>query len=277
MTSTQPPDDVRPEEAPLLTVRLDEQVVCTARADQLPVEFTPSVQLAHAGQALDFVDSQGGTRSFRLASLFDEGIRFLEMSVRVHASFAVQADAILMRERGDARESFASRDGLGIRLQPFVLPEGGGEPARMRGQGLFARGFHFPGLITPGNVSHLCLCDACGGTFRLQSFHAGFMDVAYFYCDRAPHTLTASGWLPDAPPALGTADPEGVRRFEAGLPPCAECGGRFAYLNPLRCPLCLEPYIDFPRHPEIRGNEYYGNFLYGRGAQHWDPSPPPSA
>jgi hypothetical protein len=34
-------------------------------------------------------------------------------------------------------------------------------------------------------------------------------------------------------------------------------------LNPLRCPHCGDPYIDFKAHPQLRVNEYYGNTFYG--------------
>jgi hypothetical protein len=141
----------------------------------------------------------------------------------------------------------------------------------MRGQGLFARGFHFSGRVTSGGISLLCLCDACHGTFRLQSFHAGFSEIAYFYCSRGPHTLAAKYWVEDAPPLLVAPDPAALRRFEARVPPCAACGGDFRYMNPFRCPLCLAPYIDFHRHPGLREREYYGNRLYGGTLQWWKP------
>lgn len=274
--SKAPNEPPRPAvEPPILTLRLDEAEILAVRAGEVPVEATPIVQLTRPGQVLHFVDSRGDSHAYDLSSLYDEGWRFMHMSVRVGPTFAVQPDALLTKDGGDPDEAFARRDGRGVRLQPFPLPECSGDPAELAGGGLFRRGLHYPGLITNGGVSLLCICDHCSKTFRLQSFHAGFSDLVYLYCSRDLHTLVASGYLPDAPPLLRPADPESVARFESRLPACSECGGEFRYLNPLRCPHCKEPYIDFARHPGVREQEYYGNYLYGGTLQRWEPPQEP--
>ena len=56
---------------------------------------------------------------------------------------------------------------MGVRFQPFMLPEFTVDTSDLAGKGLFDRGLHFPGSITPGNVSVLCLCDSCKKSFRL--------------------------------------------------------------------------------------------------------------
>jgi hypothetical protein len=261
-------------EPPILTLRLDDEEILAVRAGEAPVALNPDIQLTRPGEVLHFVDSRGDSHSYDLSSLYDEGWRFVHLSVRVGPTFAVQPDALLTRDGGDPDGAFARHEGRGVRLQPFTLPESG-VPAEPPGGGLFRRGLHYPGLITNGGVSLLCICDHCRKTFRLQSFHAGFSDLVYLYCSRGLHTLVASSYLPDAPTLLRPADPESVARFEGRLPPCGECGGEFRYLNPLRCPHCKEPYIDFANHPGVREQEYYGNYLYGGTLQRWEPPQEP--
>jgi len=218
---------------------------------------------------LEFAADHGFRHSQDLSSLFEEGARFLHMSIRWNNTFQVLADAGLTetpKSRG-IDERFQRGEIRGVRFQPFYLPQCPRDPAELVGHGLFARGFHFPGIITPGQVSLMCICDACRKGFRLQSFNAALGDDSYFYCSERPHTLVADRWNTAAPAPFVTPDPEALARFEAGLPPCERCGGQFRYLNPLRCPHCLHPYIDFERFPETRAAEYYGNRLYGESCQ----------
>ena len=256
---------------PILRLYLDEDVVFAVGADEVPVEKRSVVQLTHAGQALRFIDSKGAVRRYDVSSIYADGERFIHLSVHVRPAFVVQADALLTKDGKNPEEVFQSPEGRGIRLEPFYLPECSSNPADLIGRGLFYRGLHFPGIVTRGNVSLLCICDHCHESFRLQSFHAGFSDLTYLYCSKQPHTLVASSYLEDAPPVPGKADAASVARFESQLPACDQCHGEFRYMNPLRCPHCLEPYIDFEKHPADRANEYYGNYLYGGAPQHWEP------
>jgi hypothetical protein len=251
----------------VLRVLLDTQELCSFTFSELPVEKKPLAELNSGQHSLHFADSAGNVRSFDLSSVFAEGGRCLHMSVRVGPTFAVQADCVATERRDEnSREAFL-RGATGVRFQPFMLPEFKGDTSDMAGRGLFFRGLHFQGSVTPGNVSALCLCDHCRKSFRLQSFHAGLADLAYFYCSGGPHTLIASSHIEDAPPMWGKADMTSVARFEGRLPKCSDCGGSFGYLNPLLCPYCREPFIDFKRHPQEREKEYYGNHLYGGSVQ----------
>jgi hypothetical protein len=250
---------------------LHDEDVCVFYAREVPTEKASIVRLTRSGQALHFVNSTAVARSYDLSSIYDEGTRFLHLSVRVGPTFAVQPDALLTVDGRDPERAFKRLGGKGVRLEPFYLPECSANPADLIGRGLFYRGLHYSGTITQGNVSLLCICDHCKKSFRLQSFHAGFGNLTYFYCSQAPHTLVASSYLEDAPPVLGKADADSVARFESRLPPCRECGGEFRYLNPLRCPHCREPYIDFQRFPQAREQEYYGNSLYAHRPQRWEP------
>lgn len=259
----------------VLRVLLDTQELCSFTSSELPAEKQPIAELKGGQHLLHFVDSAGNACSFDLSSVFAEGGRFLHMSVRVGPTFAVQSDCIVTAsEDENPEEAFRSGAAIGVRFQPFMLPEFTGDTSELVGKGLFYRGLHFSGTVTPGNVSVLCLCDYCQKSFRLQSFHAGFSDLTYLYCSGGPHTLVASSYIEDAPPILGEADMKSVARFERRLPKCNECGGSFRYMNPLLCPHCRAPFIDFARHPQEREKEYYGNHLYGGSIQVFEESMP---
>jgi hypothetical protein len=227
-----------------------------------------TVRFLTSDPVLELTDSRGNTRRYDLSSAVAEGMGIAEFVFVVNPTFALEADCRLGERKLPTDDDLLKGRGRGIRLQPFYLPECAGDPAELTGRGLFFRGLHFSGEITPSFVSLLCICDVCARSFRLQSFHTGFGNQAYFYCSEAPHTLVISSSEEGAPPALGEPDVEALGRLEAKLPRCA-CGGRFAYWNPLRCPHCLAPYIDFPKHREDRYSEYYGNRLYDGGVQEW--------
>lgn len=164
-------------------------------------------------------------------------------------------------------DSFQQGTTLGIRLQPFYLPECEGDPSELIGRGLFFRGLHFSGVVTPGNVSHIAICDMCRRSFRFQSFHAGFSNLMYFYCESGIHTLVVSSDAEGAPQLLTDSSHQLIKAFEAKLPPCERCGKHFGYFNSFRCPRCSAPYIDFQRYPSQRSGEYYGNYMYGDQVQ----------
>lgn len=253
---------------PLLSVAMDGAEICVIRG--VPVEEKPSVELSSRSPVLTFTDSSGCKQSHDLTSVVDEGCSWIHLSVRVSAGYACQADCLINDEERVDETALHRGEVKGIRFQPFYLPGCSGQPADLVGQGLFFRGLHFSGVITPGNVSASCICDFCQKSFRLQSFHAGFGNNAYFYCSKGPHTLVMSSYTEGAPAPLSHPDASALAKLEAHLPRCGQCGGAFRYLNPLLCPHCAKPFIDFARHPEIRDNEYYGNYLYGTTPQEWE-------
>lgn len=255
---------------PLLKVLSGDMEVCSVMPGEVPVEKVLRVELSADSPLIRFVDG-GKLRSFDLSSAFAEGARFIDMSVRVSASFAVQVDGILTATREEDSQAAFRGGAKGVRFQPFLLPESSGRNEDTVGRGLFFRGLHFSGMVTQGNVSLMCLCDRCEKSFRLQSFHAGFSNLVYFYCSRGTHAIAASSYAEDAPPVAGQADIAATERFEKTLPACGECGGSFRYLNPLLCPHCAQPYIDFAAFPREREGEYYGNYLYGGVLQRHEP------
>ncbi|HZZ41930.1 MAG TPA: hypothetical protein VFE58_03270 [Tepidisphaeraceae bacterium] len=255
----------------LLDISLDARLINTVSRTELPYEKQLPIHLASTEPLLKFRDSSGQEHQYDLSSACHENKSWLHLNIRVHESFVVQSDCMLSTDEKIDDEAVRNGNWIGIRFQPFYLPQCKADPQSLIGRGLFYRGLHFPGTITQGNVSLLCICDHCHKSFRIQSFHAGFSNQVYFYCDHGPHTLRASAYLNNAPSVLGPSDPTQLASFESKLPNCEKCGGLFRYYNPFRCPHCLAPYIDFARHPKDRESEYYGNYLYGDSIQKWIP------
>jgi hypothetical protein len=204
--------------------------------------------------------------------------KFLHASIRILDNLALMMDGLVSLDERDA-EAGAAVDGdggrfvEGIRFQPLFIGAARGKNALTVGKGLFERGLHFSGSVTPGSVRACCICDRCGGSFSLEHFHTGFGQGwgagQYFYCERGIHTaIVDPDRLPGCPyPLQETIDPARVAEAEAKLPPCAACGTAFRYLNPLRCPHCAAPYLDFERFPGMRPSEYYGCVVVGEAPQ----------
>ena len=246
---------------PILTDRMDEAVICDVAASDVPREFTPRVKLRPRQSTL-VLSQPSGTRHAH-ALTFEEG--WCHLSVRVHPSLACELDCVVSASPDDDPQAFERETARGIRFQPVILDVSTVHRPETLGQGLFGRGLHFQGVVTPGNVSLSCLCDRCRRSFRLQSFHAGFSNIGYFYSESGLFTLVVSADEAGAPVPLSEPEPSALAALEARLP-LAPDGTRFGYLNPLRCPHCRAPYIDFASHPDIRPNEYYGNTFFGEQA-----------
>jgi hypothetical protein len=258
----------RSPEHSILTVTLDGNAVCTI--GNVPVEERRVIHLTSDSPVLSFVDSDGSPHNHDLSSVLRDGCSWISLSVRVHESFVGQADCLIHSSEMIDKGAFSRLEVKGIRFQPFYLPQCESSQEEFIGQGLFCRGLHFPGTITPETVSASCLCDFCRKSFRLQSFHAGFGNHAYFYCSRGLHTLVIDSFIEGAPAPLCHPDPDALSALESRLPNCTQCGGDFKYRNPLLCPHCRQPFIDFMRHPELRDKEYYGNYLYRESTQRWE-------
>lgn len=247
-TATAPVDDA------ILTVRVDGNTVATIRAGDVPCEVQPHVQI-DSGATIAFEDSAGAVHRHDLPVRSG----WLHLSVRVHPNFGCQADAVVTALSDHPPGTPLGDGDTGIRFQPFSLAEAPAAPD-LSGRGLFARGLHFGGPVTPGDILLSCECDVCGKAFIARSFHAGFADVAYFYSASGRYTLTVDAALEGAPAPLSEPDPAAVSVLEARLPPAPD-GTRFAYHNPFRCPHCNAPYIDFAAQPTQRPGEYYALYF----------------
>jgi hypothetical protein len=101
------------------------------------------------------------------------------------------AGAVATNNRARVPEDDLERDEIGIRFQPFFL-QAAVDAADMRGKGLFARCLHYRGTITPNSMRLSCICDDCGESFLVRSFHTGWGGEEYFYSDTGRFTLIAS-------------------------------------------------------------------------------------
>jgi hypothetical protein len=159
---------------------------------------------------------------------------------------------------------------VGIRIQPFFLSEGKVRNEELFGRGLFARGLHFSGTITRGDIILSCECDLCKKSFQIRSFHAGFSNSGYFYSGSGKCTVTVSDRVPGCPAALSEPNPAELAALEAALPPAPD-GTHYKYTNPFRCPHCSAPYIDFEKNPKDRPEEYYGNYFVDSELLRYEP------
>ncbi|MEI6667885.1 MAG: hypothetical protein WCP29_06995 [Acidobacteriota bacterium] len=245
----------------IFSVSIDGAVVCEATAADAPCEFTPSVELRPNASTLVLSQPSGTQHTHALNC--EEG--WCHLSVRLHPSLACEIDCVISASPTVDPNAIEQDGARGIRFQPVILDVSTVQRPDTTGKGLFGRGLHFSGVITRGNVSLSCLCDRCSRSFRLQSFHAGFSDLGYFYSASGVFTLVVPSGEDGAPAPLSDPDPVALAALESRLPPAPD-GTRFGYLNPLRCPHCKAPYIDFETYPEIRANEYYGNTFFGERA-----------
>ena len=256
----------------LLTVLLNGDEIAAIAPGDPPCELTPSRLIANSS-SLEFVDSTGRRRVHSLGDLSG----WAHFSIRLGPHLGCQADCLVTDNEAYDPDAHLKGPAHGIRFQPFFLPEAGMDPQRLAGQGLFARGLHFTGLVTPGFIRLSCECDRCARTFQVQSFHAGFANLGYMYSGSGDYTLTIPDHVPGCPPAMGAPDMAELAKLEAALP-LARDGTTFAYAHPFRCPHCREPYIDFAAHPGLREGEYYGNCLFGIApVRYVPPEAPPNS
>jgi hypothetical protein len=82
-------------------------------------------------------------------------------------------------------------------------------------------------------------CEHCNHAFVYESWHTGFSDLAYAYCDACGMLATLNAWNPEMKrlPANVGWHHEINREVEPFLLPCA-CGGRFCKGASPRCPYC---------------------------------------
>ena len=252
-------------DTPLLLVRLNGQDVCTVAQGDVPCEMKTTVETGPEG-FVEFIDPRGLTRRHDLGS----HAGWFHVSVRVHENLACQIDCIITKDRAHAPDALPKGEATGIRFQPFFLAGGAAQDEEFRGTGLFNRGLHFSGHVTPGTVLLSCTCDTCRRSFLIHSFHAGFSHVGYFYSGSGKHTLLVGVEVPGCPAPLSEPDAGPLAALEAALPPAPD-GTRFRYTNPFRCPHCAAAYIDFEGHPEYRPKEYYGNYFVGSELIYYKP------
>src|SRR5438093_3797335 len=114
--------------------------------------------------------------------------QFIHSSIRILGNGAVMIDGVISKSE-TSFPKWTDEDYEAVRLQPFFLSNANSKNVELIGKGLFDRGLHFSGTVTPTTVRYVCVCDNCKQSFTLQHFHAGFSEVQYFYSGNSKETL----------------------------------------------------------------------------------------
>jgi hypothetical protein len=252
---------------PVLQVGVNGEELCAVVPAELPCEKEVVVQTGPDG-VLELAEPNGEVRTHALGAVSG----WYHFSIRVHDNLACQVDCVITASEKYDPAAFAAGEATGVRFQPFFLRGAAVANEELHGKGLFARGLHFGGTVTPGNVVLSCQCDSCRRSFQIRSFHAGFSNAGYFYSGSGRYTLIVSDRVAGCPAALVVPDASELGKLEAALPPAPD-GTSFNYRNPFRCPHCAAPFIDFLADPTVRPGEYYGNFLVGSELLSYEPAP----
>lgn len=232
-----------------------------------PKEVRTSQKVETDRPLLLVTDSSGIRYSYEIGIVQSLRDHWLHFSFRVSKSFGAEIDCLISKNKNVSDGAFKRGEIDGIRFQPFIMPEAKNAGRDLTGRGLIARGLHYPGWITPANLSFLCICDKCRESFAIRSVHAGFSELIYLYCNACPNVMLVKQASDGAPVLRSMPAPETCEKFEQTLPECNRCGGRFAYYNPFRCRHCNAPYIDFRKYPQERGIVYYASIEVGEEPQ----------
>ncbi|HKG06652.1 MAG TPA: hypothetical protein VKB19_09360 [Pedobacter sp.] len=202
-------------------------------------------------------------RTFKLETLKenpDLTSQFFHISVRILENEGVMIDGIISKY-STHHPNWQDKDYEAIRFQPFYLSSADIDLSNnLIGKGLFERGIHFSGTVTPITLRAVCVCDVCNVSFTVQHFHGGFSESQYFYSDDAKQTLIAGYYeIENIPSQLqNEIDETAMLEVESKLPLPTTGTGRYRYYNSFRCPHCEAPFIDFEKNKLIRPTEYYG-------------------
>jgi hypothetical protein len=243
------------KEIPLLKILLNGKELCSISPKELPCEKELTTQVGPNG-VVEFVDAHDVRHSHELGNTSG----WFHFSLRVYENLACQTDCVITDSQKYDPEAFSTGKAIGVRFQPFFVSGAKVKNEDLHGKGLFARGLHFNGRVTSGNIILSCECDQCKKSFQIRSYHAGFSNSGYFYSGSGGYTLTVSDHVSGCPSALTEPDPKELAALEDALP-LAPDGTRYKYTNPFRCPHCSAPYINFETYPKDRPNEYYGNYF----------------
>jgi len=196
--------------------------------------------------------------------------QFLHSSIRILRNSAVMIDGIISGSKVSC-PGWTDKNYEAIRCLPFFLSNKAEVNEQLIGKGLFERGLHFSGTITPSSVRNICICDGCNYSFSIQHFHAGFSEVQYFYSSDSAETLIVPyGAIANLPSQLqNDIDDSILESIESKLPVPGNGVGAFRFYNSFRCPNCLSAFIDFENNREIRPGEYYGNVHINKKPKYW--------
>lgn len=110
----------------------------------------------------------------------------------------------------------------------------------IRGRDVEYKALRYPGIITPGNVRYLGMCQVCGRSFMFHSYNFPHMGQIPVYSDDG---LDVCG----LPQSVDFKDGwEGVIN-----------GVHFSSRNSFCCPRCRAPYVYYEKYPEML---HYGTY-----------------
>jgi hypothetical protein len=234
----------------ILNISVEGKLVAGVERGHLPFEERWTMKI-DGPAAIQFVDSAGTTHDHEIPS----PTGWLHLEVFISIDLTCQASAIASSRKIRAPDERIGDDEIAMRIQPFFLAGADAVPD-LAGEGLFARGLHFGGTITPSNMLLSCRCDACGQSFLGQSNHTGWLDQTYFYSESGRFTLITDIRVGVAERGNTEPDYASMEALVKALPSAPD-GSKFSYSNPFRCPYCAAAYIDFQKHPDLHDREYY--------------------
>lgn len=223
------------------------------------IEIEPVIELEGEVPVITIYEGSKLLRRFEIEPLKSNpnlNGQYLHCSIRINVNSSVQIDGIISKSKTEF-----DKNGEGIRFQPFFLSDKEEKNKEMRGQGMFDRGLHYAGLISPTNARLICVCDDCKKSFGVQFFHGGFSEKQYFYSTNSRETLavpynTDLGKVPfQNQKEINEAE---LKELENKLPHTED--GKFEYYNGFKCPHCYADYVDFRNGKANRPNEYYAHY-----------------
>jgi hypothetical protein len=239
-----------------------------------PIELDTVFKLRQLTPEIKVYENNQLTRLYRIDTLFtnsDLSGQFFHSTIRILENSAVMIDGIISTSK-TSFPKLTDDDYEAVRFQPFFLSNANEKNIQLIGKGLFERGLHFTGTVTPTTVRCVCICDNCNQSFCLQHFHAGFSELQYFYSSHSKQTLIVpySAIIGMPTQLQEESDFSMIVEIEKKLPRSDD--GHFRYYNSFRCPHCLAPFIDFEKNRGMRPKEYYGNTLLNHQPKQWTDS-----
>ena len=222
-------------------------------------EITPVIKFNESSPEITIFEDNKLVRKFIIEPLTSKPPlkgRYFHSSIRVNSNSSVQIDGIISDS-----ESTYDVMGEGIRFQPFFLSDNEEDNQKLKGLGMFDRGLHYQGLVTPSNVRLVCTCNECSKSFGVEFIHAGFAEVQYFYSSNSKETLIVPYDNKLSPVPHQTQkdfDENLLIEIESKLPTTID--GKFEYYNSFKCPHCFADFINFRNNKELRQKEYYANY-----------------
>ena len=220
------------------------------------IEIEPIIELEGEIPSISIYEGSKLIRKFNIEPLKSNpnlNGQYLHSSIRINSNSSVQIDGIISNSSSEF-----DKNGEGIRFQPFFLSDKEEENQKLKGLGMFDRGLHYSGLVSPTNVRLICSCDECSKSFGVEFIHAGFAEVQYFYSSNSKETLIVPYDNKLGPVPHQTQkdfDENLLIEIESKLPTTID--GKFEYYNAFKCPHCFADFINFRENKHLRPREYY--------------------